>query len=550
MMNKEKKSLLIVLGIIIVLGLVLGYYVILNKPLKIKELNNEYYTLKYDTSWKVKEKNKDQIILKHANGSKITIDITKLTSQNTYSEIKEIIDEVLYTVEEQNSDYQMISQKEEKIGLENVDGYKVLFENDQEQAMLITYKKGDKLVSFIFEANSNYFDILLDSVLTIVDNFKIKEENFDLKSELKIETSNISFSKNDEFDKILTDTQDYEIAYSNYYVNYTLPKVFKLSDLDSISNYFSYSSGFDHVYLSVNIFNRNIYEYLSPEETGNIYESYKSYKEDEKYKNFEESLAKLTSDYDSYLYKNSYEYDTLGFDENLNQTTKKTKKENVELIYALNNNHILIIKIESSGNLITEKLIKQIKLNKVINYASFIKNEKEGNFLIGSLQRYADYKNESIEEVKIKIPDKYKEKDQNTNLYLKRDYFLNYNEDLKINDYDVHYELSDLSETANIEILNSLLRTRAAYGEFQNLTYTGKLTSNNKVFKVYDGGYTDLSGIMFTDVNRNKYYVNKKVLFYEMSEGYLSIEIDGNGKEITDEMINELTNFTVEVKKN
>ena len=50
--------------------------------------------------------------------------------------------------------------------------------------------------------------------------------------------------------------------------------------------------------------------------------------------------------------------------------------------------------------------------------------------------------------------------------------------------------------------------------------------------------------------NRKRYYVNKKILFYEMSDkGNLYIEISGNGKDITNEIINELVNFTIEEKK-
>ena len=55
---------------------------------------------------------------------------------------------------------------------------------------------------------------------------------------------------------------------------------------------------------------------------------------------------------------------------------------------------------------------------------------------------------------------------------------------------------------------------------------------------------------MFTDINRIKYYVHKKVLIYNLSDDdKLIIEIDGNDKEINDEVVNELLNFTVEEKE-
>ena len=120
---------------------------------------------------------------------------------------------------------------------------------------------------------------------------------------------------------------------------------------------------------------------------------------------------------------------------------------------------------------------------------------------------------------------------------------------MKIYDYTVHYELTTLSDESVIKTTNSVY-IRSTYGESHELTYSGNMTINGKEFKVYDGGYTDISGIMFTNINRKRYYVNKKILFYEMSDkGNLYIEISGNGKDITNEIINELVNFTIEEKK-
>ena len=55
---------------------------------------------------------------------------------------------------------------------------------------------------------------------------------------------------------------------------------------------------------------------------------------------------------------------------------------------------------------------------------------------------------------------------------------------------------------------------------------------------------------MFTNINRVKYYVHKKVLIYNLTDNAnLFIEINGNDKEINNEIVNELLNFTVEEKK-
>ena len=49
---------------------------------------------------------------------------------------------------------------------------------------------------------------------------------------------------------------------------------------------------------------------------------------------------------------------------------------------------------------------------------------------------------------------------------------------------------------------------------------------------------------MFTSNNRTKYYVNVKVLFYELSTGgFLTIKVEGNNVQVSDEILNDLTNF-------
>ena len=187
-----------------------------------------------------------------------------------------------------------------------------------------------------------------------------------------------------------------------------------------------------------------------------------------------------------------------------------------------------------------------IKVKSSENYSSFIKIEKEENNLIGRLQRYSDYSYDKIDKITIKIPDKYEEIDKDRNIYSERYYELNYNEDLLIYDYDVHYDFSDMSKEQVVKNINSFNIIKS-YGDYKELTYSTDLTLNDKKFSIYDGGYTNLSGIMFTNTNRVNYYVNKKVLIYEMpNKGTLYIEINGNNKEISNDMLTELTNFIIE----
>jgi len=223
-------------------------------------------------------------------------------------------------------------------------------------------------------------------------------------------------------------------------------------------------------------------------------------------------------------------------------------KDHIILIYALDRNHILLIKIESSKIAIPKKLVDMIKIDSFENYSSFVKSTKENGMIKSNLKRFVGY-DDMLEEIIINLPEKYKEVDKNLNIYEKRNYNLDYNEKLDIYNYDVEYTLTSeyLKIDSQIDIINSSFSK--AYGNYKELTYSGKKNINGKEFVVYDGGYTDISGIMFTSTNRFKYYVNIKVLFYELSSGgYLIIKLDGNDNKINDEILNEITNF--EIKNN
>ena len=61
----------------------------------------------------------------------------------------------------------------------------------------------------------------------------------------------------------------------------------------------------------------------------------------------------------------------------INRKDYKRQDENAEIIYALDNNHMLVFKLESKGIALTKKLIESIKVVDYKNYASYIKIEKE-----------------------------------------------------------------------------------------------------------------------------------------------------------------------------
>lgn len=407
--------------------------------------------------------------------------------------------------------------------------------------MFTIFKKSDTMVIVSYDAKSKYFDLLLDSVKNIIYNFNILEKTFEIDNTLNLKKSNVKYSKLNEFDNLIKENNTYEIAYSNYKVVYEIPTIFKLSTLDTTSNKFQYDDSNDlKIIINTNIYNKNVYEYLDRNSLNNVYRNY-TFK-DFKITDYKEYVSKLDGYSDSYIYKNFYKKEETKINDKLEIETYKQNYENMEIIYNLNKNHILVIKI-NSNNSITKKLVDAIKIKKVLNYANYTNHKIENDYVTFELKRYAG---SSVNNVVIKLPKDYEEIDKNSNLYQNRYFKLNYDYKKELYDYEIHYELSGISKIDDhIKVLNSLFKK---YGEYHYYDIGNEVLFNNKKFIEYNGGYTDLGGIMFTDINRYSYYVNHKILFYKINNEYLLIEIKGNGKEISSDIVNAATNF--EIKSN
>ena len=72
----------------------------------------------------------------------------------------------------QNEGYALISVDD--YFKEDIESYSYLYEKDDEQALVNIYKKDKKLIIIYYVNSSNYFDIVLDSVDSILNSFEIK----------------------------------------------------------------------------------------------------------------------------------------------------------------------------------------------------------------------------------------------------------------------------------------------------------------------------------------------------------------------------------------
>lgn len=544
LIKKYRIAILSCLGILIVGLLVLFVAINLVDDTDIKEYKNDKYAFKYDTSWKIKEKTDESIKLVHNKDSEINIQIVSLEEEYKYSTSDDILDELLYNLEKQNSLYKLLSKEKDLITKYKYDGYKLLYENEESQVLVIMGKKADKVLLVTYEATNEYFDILLDSVQNIIYDFQILDNSFNLTYKLDVQTTDISWSTNDEI-KDTSSVSEYEIANKNYLVKYSVPNSFELSSFNSTMAYFNYrglSNG--TITLTANIRNTNIYEYMDKNGSySTLYYSFKNQREGKDgYSDFKESLQKIeNTDYVNYVYKNSYKSSSQWGDYDY---------EEVILIYELDSNHILLFEIKASKTKIPKELVDNIKLNTSKNYASYITKTIVDDKLIGELKEFTDYNRDSIRLVILKIPTKYVEIDKENNIYDSRYYGLDYNVDTELYKYDVNYELYT-SVDSKVSSLSSSYASHKNKGNYKELTYSEDITLNGKTFKVYTGGYTDIGGALFSNYKRTYYYVNSKVLFYEFDDdNCLSIEIRGNDVEVSNEILNELTNFDIEIKKN
>lgn len=166
-MKKIKEKWKIILFIIVlILSLLIVILYFNSKKVEIKNYQNDYYKIKYDTTWNLKN-NK----LEHKKSkSRIKVNYKVLDQSYIDIELKDIINDLLYSIEKQNKDYEKIMQKK----IDNpYEGYQVLYEDNDVQSLVTIYKKDNVLLFITFNADSEYFDILIDNVETVLNSVEI-----------------------------------------------------------------------------------------------------------------------------------------------------------------------------------------------------------------------------------------------------------------------------------------------------------------------------------------------------------------------------------------
>lgn len=535
---KKYKLIIIIALIIVIIGTTL-IFTLNGKNIDMYAFNNNYYDFNYDKTWQVKDKSDLSVSLNNKDKASLNIELINIDDEYKYSDLSDIIDDLLYTINSQNSDYKLISKKEDKVTKLEYSGYKLLYENNESQAMITILKSGDKVVVFNYEALNKYFDILLDSVQNIIYNFALKPEKFELTSNITVNTEEMDYTNNISLANKLIDTKDYTMASQNYEVNYSIPSIFKIKDFYSNYGNFEYQDSDGKIKITTGVYKVNMYDYIDSSKTiGTIYSDCSYMKESpDTYKDLKEKISEFKiGDYSGYIYKISYTY----------HFVDDRQEEKYIIAVAINKNHIFEVKIEGEGIKIPQKLIEQIKINSVNNYSSYIIRNVENGYFNVEFKQFKDYNYKDYYLINLKLPEKYRETASYLNVYTKRDFGLNYDYDNEVYQYDIDYDFSSYYVEAAIESANSSMNSNSKYGTVSEMKEEEPIILNDKKFMVYSGSYYKKGALYNSNESNIVYKVNKKILVYELENSrYLMITIDANDTDINEDILRELTDFSV-----
>ena len=166
---KEKwKILVFVLVLLVITGII--YFVVRKVSFSKNEYKGTYYKVVYDDTWKSKVED-GNLTLKHKK-SKGTIDIYYKVLDNSLidTNLEDIISDILTSLNEQNKGYKLISKVYNN---EKYDSFQVMYETEKDQSMVNIYKQDNILIFIVYNNSVEYFDIVLDSVDSIIDSLEI-----------------------------------------------------------------------------------------------------------------------------------------------------------------------------------------------------------------------------------------------------------------------------------------------------------------------------------------------------------------------------------------
>jgi len=512
-LDKNIKKIILMVSILLVVSILVLLCLLLFNKSKIKEYSNNIYSISYDNSWVISKESKSNLTLKHSDNGIINIKVIELDEDYKYDNIDTLIDEIIYGISKQNSDYVLLGQESTYLTKNNIYGYKLLYEYKDKQVMVMIIKDSNKLVAFSYEAGTDYFDILLDSALNVFNNFKFSKLDYKYNSKLdKVKTSKLNLKADNKVDSV----NEYQISNNHYTVKYTIPSNFTRVDFDSTRGFYRDLSKKDYNSIMVTISNLNVYEEINNKY--GILDDIKDLEEKEYIKDLKYEVSNGDSK-DSYTYYITYK-------------SNDKFREQAIMIIPLDKNHTLKIDISSHSEYISKDIIDSIKLKNKEKYNQDIDIKVDNNNnLINVMKILEDTKRDKYHEVTLYTPFKYKEIDKKNNKYSYRYFGIDYDEDSSEYKTVVSYQLSGYKKD-----IDSIKREYSAYEDVK-FTDNGIVKYNNIEYNLYTVSY----------IYGKELRYDKRIITNLDSFGILEIKVTSN-KNIDNNIFNELINYKLVTK--
>ncbi len=531
-----KKFKVILIGSMILLLFVfvlLGYLLFFANKTKIKEYSNSVYSIKYDSTWNLKEKKKNYVLLKHGSKSNVEIYVKTLDEETRYNDISTFIDDIEQTIKVENKSFHLIHRKQVKVTKKELEGYKLLYEDQNSQAMVVVSKYNDKLFTFVYKTDNTDFDILLDSVENMIYNFAILDDAVDVQEKLdEIKTTGITYSTK-KFNLSKKKTQR-TIANDNYEIQYKLSEDIPRDDFDSAYYYGTYKdTNSNDVRLSIMLSPLNIYEYI----TNNLMSKEKNYKRIDDYDHIKVEIDKHN---EGYIYKISYDFKTTKINESGDFEDCALRKEEYYVVYEIDPITTLVYELEADEKNISEQWINNLEIVSKKKYGAYITRNIENHKIINEMKTLkSDSHNKQYYSVTLYTPEEYFERYyDNNNIYETRYFGKDY--DKKSEEYNTtaKYILDSTSTKIHIKTAQSML---SSYKN-NHFQFVKDLKIGKNTYKYYTASYTSGS------VKYNKAYLFLDLLDENYNNNSFCLEISTKNDIIKEDMIGDLLNIDIKVK--
>ena len=521
--NNLKKIAIGLIGLVIVLVVVL-IIALINRGINHKSFENEIFAFNYDTGWRIIEEEANYVKLRHGKNGFLEISVKELPEELRFNSLDSLIREIEFGINLQNESYSLIAEEQTRITNRNLNSYRYLYEKDDEQALVVISKVGEKIIAFTYRADTDYFDILLDSVHNIIHSFELNRGQFALNTEIKeMNLTNINWTGN--FN--VNDTKEYHIATNNYLVNYKLPEQFQITGFNNTFQQFTFRDEENDLRVAVSVRLKNIYEWLHSDDFGTLQREVSSLEGSNENVKLETTKNSLFEG--SYIHRITYET-TFG--------SSTTSHERIYMIFPLDHIRIFQIEINSRNSTVSHDIINNIDIVSKRKIASYIHRNIEDGFVVNEMKAFISFGSKNFHSVTLRTPAEWREKAHTMNVYETRRFGLNCSVDFMNEcEYNLSYSLG--TSSSGIETVIGFARD-----DFTDapLRHDGTFTYNGIPYEIFNLEYE----------KRVQGRTNQIIKFYETilyrqleGNGYFIIKLNRMNERFDASKINEVLNYDI-----